>query len=113
MRHFNINEFDCVCGKNNMDGEFLTLIDRARDIAMVPFVINSGCRCDRHNTEVGSTSRNHVEGKAADIACTDGWKRLRIIRALMGVGFRRIGIHKAFIHVDNMDLPSSIWVYNE
>ena len=112
MTNFEDSEFNCsCCGENKMDWEFLLLLDRAREIALVPFVINSGYRCPNHNNEVGSTSRNHVEGKAADIACTNGWKRLRIIRALMGVGFQRIGIHKEFIHVDSMDSAASMWVY--
>lgn len=113
MSHFKDSEFDCKCGcgRNNIKGSFILLLNRAREIAGVPFIITSGCRCEKHNETVGSASKNHVDGKAADILCTDGWNRLRIIRALLEVGFIRIGIHKSFIHVDNMDLPASMWVY--
>lgn len=112
MNYFTEEEMQCpCCGKSNMDTEFMFRLNKAREMANIPFVINSGYRCEKHNAEVGSTSRNHVEGKAADIKCTEGWKRLRIVRALLNVGFSRLGISKTFIHVDSMPLNASIWVY--
>ena len=47
-----------------------------------------------------------------DIHCNDGAERLRIVRALIKAGFKRIGINKTFIHVDmDVDKNNSIWVY--
>ncbi len=113
MSYFTKDEFACKCGcgKKDMDAEHMRMLIKAREVARVPFVINSGCRCEKHNAAVGSTSRNHIEGKASDIACTDGWTRLVIIKALLYAGFKRIGISKTFIHADNMPLNASIWVY--
>jgi hypothetical protein len=94
-----------------MEPEFLEKLDEARDIAGIPFVISSGKRCPKHNKEVGSTSTNHTLGVASDIRCTNGPARFKIIKALIEVGFSRIGVAKTFIHCDANMLPSSIWFY--
>ena len=101
----------CGCGKCNMDKSFLWKLDLARDLANTPFNITSGVRCQRHNKEVGSTSRNHVEGHAADISATSGPERGKILKGLYKAGFTRVGIHDKFIHVDDMDLVESCWLY--
>ncbi len=112
MKYFKLEEFKChCCGKSNMDAIFLAQIDNARDYAGVPFHINSGYRCEKHNKEVGSTSKNHTSGKAADISCTTGPHRLKIVMGLIRAGFRRIGIRKDFIHADSMDEVESMWLY--
>jgi len=112
MNNFDIHEFDCpCCGVNEMKPVFLDMIDEARRLAGVPFEINSGYRCPKHNKEVGSTSMNHTSGQAADIKCTDGPTRFKIVSALIKAGFKRIGIAKTFIHTDSTDGPMSIWFY--
>jgi zinc D-Ala-D-Ala carboxypeptidase len=113
LRYFELSEFECPCCKQaKMDQIFLNMLDHAREFAQVPFIINSGYRCDQHNREVGSTSNNHTSGRAADIACKDGPTRLRIVSALLKAGFKRLGIAKTFIHVDSNDgSPESIWLY--
>ena len=94
-----------------MNKDFLERLDWARDLAGVPFAITSGYRCPDHNRKVGSTSTNHIRGMAADIACTAGPVRLKIIEALLNTGFRRIGMHPEFIHADVNEGPESIWFY--
>lgn len=94
-----------------MDPEFLRMIDNAREFAQVPFQITSGYRCMNHNADVGSTSANHTSGKAADIACVSGPARIAIVSGLLKAGFKRLGIGKGFIHADNMNSVSSIWLY--
>lgn len=112
MKYFKLDEFKCkCCGQAKMDDTFLSMIDDARDIAGIPFKINSGYRCPKHNKEVGSTSKNHTSGKAADISATTGPARFKIISALLDAGFTRIGIARTFIHADSMDLTESIWFY--
>ncbi len=101
----------CGCGKKDIDLHFLWRLRLARDLANTPFHINSGVRCQRHNKEVGSTSRNHVEGHAADISATSGPERGKILKGLYKAGFTRVGIHDTFIHVDDMDLVESCWLY--
>lgn len=115
MRNFKITEFACkCCGQTHMEDSFLDKIDAARDIAGVPFSINSGYRCEAHNKNVGSTSGNHPAGRAADISATDSATRMKILRGLIMTGFNRIGVHPQFIHADNMDeigRPKVCWFY--
>jgi len=107
-----LSEMRCpCCGEIIIDEAFFVRLNLARDIAGVPFVINSGYRCPRHNAEVGSTSRNHIEGKAVDIRASDGPTRGKILKGLYKAGFERIGIHKTFIHADTMDKVESCWLY--
>lgn len=115
MRYFKLEEFACkCCGKTIMDNEFLAKLDLAREYAGTSFQIMSGYRCPAHNKAVGSTSKNHVNGKAADIVATVGPQRGMILRGLIKAGFKRIGIGKTFIHADIMDnegSPESCWLY--
>lgn len=115
-KYFSFEEFDCPgmpgSGYKYMDREFIEKLDEARDIAKLKFKILSGYRNPQTNTNVwnASTASSHLIGRAAHIQCTSAKKRLRIIEALSMVGFRRFGLHKDYIHVDNDDLkPNMIW----
>jgi len=115
VRYFKKVEFACShCGKNNMDAQFLHMIDEARNVAGIPFKVNSGFRCKEHNKAVGGKEHSsHLKGMAADISCTNSRDRMRIVNACLMVGFRRIGIAKTFIHIDN-DLNKGsqvMWLY--
>ncbi len=103
IKHFKESEFACpCCGKADMNEGHMIQLDQARDLAGVPFRINSGFRCDKHNLEVGGkVGSSHVKGFASDIRADNSADRFLILRALIVVGFRRIGIAKTFIHVDN------------
>lgn len=114
--YFSFAEFMCKCGCGlcNMSPEFIHRLDRARRLAGVPFHISSGFRCARHNEKVGGVSESsHVKGHAADIVVFDAPSRLKILRALLDAGFDRIGIGKAFVHVDDDPAkePDVMWVY--
>lgn len=116
MNYFTLDEFDSpdVPGSGeNMDIKFLELLDYAREEAMIPFKINSGYRTPEHNAKVGGVENSsHIKGCAADISCTSSGKRLLIVKALINVGFNRIGIAGSFIHVDNdPDKNDAIWLY--
>lgn len=115
MKNFTIEEFACpCCGEAPMSASFLSAIDRARDLAGVPFVINSGYRCPAHNKKVGGKANSsHLSGTAADIKATDSRSRFKIMEALIDVGFDRIGVAGSFIHADNdqTKAPDVMWVY--
>lgn len=115
MNNFDIEEFACsCCGEAPMDSEFLQMIDEAREFANVPFIINSGYRCESHNKAVGGVaSSSHRYGKAADIKATDSRTRFFVIKGLIEAGFDRIGIAGSFVHADNDDSKSEdvAWVY--
>lgn len=118
IKHFKQSEFVCACcGVEHMDEEFMLMLDATRDEAGVPMNVNSGFRCDKHDAEEGGKG-NHNTGKAADIATPSSNSRMRylIVAAAIDVGFRRIGIAKNFIHLDNCgtdeDKPVEvIWLY--
>jgi zinc D-Ala-D-Ala carboxypeptidase len=114
MMYFTLSEFDCPCCKlHPMSPLFLAQLEKAREIAGVPFVITSGYRCPKHNAEVGSTSKNHTSGMAADIKTADGPTRGKVLKGLYRAGFTRIGIsfEKGFVHADTMDDVESCWHY--
>ena len=117
MRNFNINEFDSPDVKGSgakMNKCFLEMLDNARDIAGIPFSINSGYRTLEQNSKVGGVnSSSHTKGLAVDIACKDSRGRFLIVSALKDAGFTRIGISDSFIHVDSDSDKAQdvIWTY--
>ena len=117
MKYFNFHEFDSPDkpgSGHNMEEEFLELIDCAREEAEIPFKITSGFRTTEHNKSVGGVENSsHIKGCAADISCTSSSQRSIMVRALVNVGFTRLGIAKSFIHVDNdlMKTHPVIWTY--
>ena len=122
LNYFSINEFDSPDLSNsgvNMDSEFLQMLDVARGIAGIPFKISSGYRTDEYNQSLSargysaSPNSSHLRGEAADIVCKSSADRWTILTALQEAGFRRIGIAKTFIHVDNDSSKSEevIWLY--
>jgi|TARA_Y100000033_G_C2742113_1_gene109068 uncharacterized protein YcbK (DUF882 family) len=125
LQYFNFEEFDCPTldgsGLPTSDGgkmciDFLHKLDSARDIAGIPFKINSAYRQPAHNLNVGGrvgSSHVKVPCKAVDIHCNNSADRSKILNALFKVGLgRRVGIAKTFIHVDNdTDKGNAIWLY--
>jgi uncharacterized protein YcbK (DUF882 family) len=116
MKYFTLNEFDCPSHQGsgvNMDGDFIAKLEQAREIAGIPFKINSGYRTKERNEQVGGVSNSsHLIGVAADIAVGSGHDRYVILSALIKAGFRRIGVAKTFIHCDTDDSkPNSVWTY--
>ena len=114
IKHFSKSEFKCpCCSKAVVSRKLVFMLDLARDIAGVPFKISSGYRCKKHNLEVGGVKDSaHLKGLAVDIEVPDNVSRLKILRALVIVGFNRIGISKGFIHVDiDKSKPNNIWLY--
>ena len=117
MRYFKLEEFDSpdeLGSGCNMSQEILSMLDAARKIYGKPMRITSGFRTKTHNKKVGGVeSSSHLKGLAADIACSESRNRFDMIRALLEVGFKRIGVAGTFIHVD-IDKNKSqnvIWTY--
>jgi len=107
-------ECNCGCGLMNMQETTMQKVERARVIAGIPFGVNSASRClIRNEAEGGTDESSHLDGWALDIAVTSSRARFIILKALMTVGFTRIGIGKNFIHVDDdpTKAPDVSWVY--
>ena len=104
MRNFSRDEHTCSCGcgKNNMNPRHMEMLNDARDMAGIPFIITSGCRCSPHNKAIGGLPKSsHLFGFASDILAETAEARYKIVRSLLIAGFRRVGIYGDFIHADN------------
>jgi hypothetical protein len=120
LKYFKPAEFDCpdMPGSGaKMQPAFLTLLDKARDIAGIIFRITSGYRTQSYAKKLRAKgyevarSSSHFTGWAADIACTDAQLPI-MLKALYAAGFRRFGIMKDAIHVDNdPSKPAAVWKY--
>lgn len=114
--YFSLKEQACrCCGEGRLNPAFLEKLNKAREIAGIPFVLNSAYRCEKNNEAVGgSDTSSHLDGLAVDIRCTDSVSRYKIVTALLEAGICRIGIGKNFVHCDDdiyAKIPNLIWLY--
>jgi len=87
--------------------ELVEMLDKARGLAGIPFIINSGYRSKTHNKEVGGVENSsHTTGLAVDLSAPTDSKKFAILKALLDVGFNRIGVYATHIHAD-MDSTKS------
>jgi len=104
FKNFKPYEFDSPDAPGsgmNMRLSTLVMLQNARNIANIPFKINSGYRTIAHNNKVNGVKNSaHTRGYAVDIATTTA-TQTNIISALRAAGFKRIGIYKTFVHADN------------
>lgn len=119
LNHFSLAEFespDLVGSGQYMQLKCLLMLDQARELAQIPFVINSGFRTQRHQESLTKrgfeTAKDspHLVGQAADIAYNTSKELSTIINACVLVGFTSIGIAKNFVHVDTRD-RKVVWFY--
>jgi len=109
---FSRHEFRCKCGCGLYihRNELITDLQVLRNRTNIRINVNSGCRCTKHNKDVGgSPSSSHLSGWAADITCADMYTLLEQAFTL----FNRIGIAATYIHVDIDPLksPRRYWIY--
>lgn len=102
------------CSLQDMQQGMMKMLDLAREIAGIPFVLNSAYRSKAWELSKGRTgTSSHTKGMAVDIRCNTDANRYRIINALLAAGFSRIGVGRTYIHADN-DLSKTqrvIWHY--
>lgn len=115
-KYFSEKEFEAVgCSLRDMHPELLRMLDRARREAGVPFVITSALRTVQNELSQGRSGNSaHTRGRAVDVSCDGSYTRYRIVTGALKAGFKRIGVHEYFIHLDNDDqvLPSPrMWTY--
>lgn len=94
--------------------ELVEKLDKAREIAGVPFVIISGFRSKERNKQVGGVENSsHTRGFAVDVKAENSAKRFKMVKACLEVGFTRIGINRTTIHIDcDPDLTQDVmWDY--
>ena len=119
FKYFKLSEFDSPDepgSGSKMNYTFLEKLDYARGNAGVSFKITSGYRTEAWNTKVGGrVGSSHLKGLAADIAFNGSRECFLIVKSLLDVGIKRIGISKTgrFIHcdVDNIKDGDVLWLY--
>jgi uncharacterized protein YcbK (DUF882 family) len=97
-----------------MDADFLAKLDKARELANIPFTINSAYRnADQNARAGGKPNSSHLKGLAVDIRANDSSTRYIVLKALISIGFNRIGVASSFIHVDDDKEKANnvIWTY--
>lgn len=102
------------CSLQDMDQGFMHKLDNARYEAGIPFVLNSAYRPVSWELSKGRSGKgDHPQGRGVDIRCNTSANRMKIIKALLNNGIRRIGIAKTYIHAGDGDgLPKDvIWHY--
>lgn len=116
-KYFSEQEFKkCspACSLQDMQQAFINLLDLAREVAGIPFVLNSAYRSSAYDKSKGRSGTGaHTKGCAVDIRCNSDKNRFAIIDALRAVGITRIGIGKTYIHADADETKSQnvIWHY--
>lgn len=85
-----------------MQPELLEKLYEARGLAGTPFTITSAYRCPLHELRQKNPTSAHNRGYAVDIAATTSRYRFKIMKALLAVGFTRVGWNQQlnFFHVD-------------
>ena len=114
-KYFTEDEFvRCTpsCKLSDMDEFTLWQLDKARDLAGIPFILNSAYRSVSYEKSKGRKgTSSHCKGYAVDLRCKSSHIRLQMVSALINAGFTRIGIYPTFIHVDaDPDKVSAIWI---
>ena len=132
--NFSVSEVQCQCGcgANDMDDEFMRMLQELREVAGFPFRLTSARRCEKHDQRVSNYKKTksgiHTYGKAVDVAVgnINTTKTLLLIKQAQDIGFTGLGLAlrgdrpKRFIHFDNRgkgDLEGSkaslpaIWTY--
>jgi uncharacterized protein YcbK (DUF882 family) len=100
--NFERSEFACRCGCGfaTVDVELLRILERVR-ARFGPVEINSGCRCEAYNEEIGGAKGSkHKQGIAADIVVKDTHPEMvyNFLESIMDGG--GLGRYKTFTHVD-------------
>lgn len=92
----------CGCGFDTMDAELLFVLQTLRAVVGEPIGVNSWCRCEKHNRNVGGKKKSqHLLGKAADIV-VGGVHPKEVYRLLNDIFPNQYGIgdYKTFTHID-------------
>ncbi len=108
-----------------LDPQFVTQLDKARDIAGFPFVITSGFRSPEANQSIIGAVPNsaHLAGLAVDLAVENDHQVYLLISSGASVGITRFGIYinsdgkPTHVHMDvskdDAHVPEVIWIKGE
>lgn len=110
-RNFYRKEFECKCncGLDSIDPALVNMLQDSRDATALTYKIASGCRCEKHNKDIGGKPNSaHTRGKAADVVCVGSQMRYKMVKDLI-TRFRRVEVCNEWIHVDiDSTLPQDV-----
>ena len=116
-KYFKESEFrrcEPPCSLQDMDQRTMETLDALRVQAGIPLVLNSAYRSVAHEKKKGRSGNSaHTRGKAVDIRCNASVNKMKIVKAALQLGIRRIGVGGTFIHIDtdaSLD-QDVIWTY--
>lgn len=113
-KYFKDSEFERVhCLRSDVDDDSLRRLDRAREIAGIPFILNCAFRSKETELEKGRSGNSaHTRGRAFDVRCANSLDRWKMLHAALAAGFTRIGIYPTFLHFDDdPTLPTPrVWI---
>ncbi len=128
-KNFTTDEMHCQChygcGQDEMDDNFMRMLQQLREEAGFAFKISSGRRCELHNSDVSSHKNKagiHTFGKAVDVLTghIDTTSVLKLVKQAQDIGFTGLGLNfrgnrkSRFLHLDSRDDSFSkpaIWTY--
>tara|TARA_B100000780_G_C21099813_1_gene443790 strand:+ start:1482 stop:1859 length:378 start_codon:yes stop_codon:yes gene_type:complete len=110
-KNFNIKEFECKCGCKMPEFVKNNVIELAENLQIIRdevgrLDLTNSYRCKDHNSDVGgSTSSQHLVGKAADVKSESikPKEMAQIVNDLMKnekIKTGGIGIYNTFTHID-------------
>ena len=115
--YFPPSETECRCGcGSDITDSHRALLNGIRGDVGEPLHINSGCRCDEYDAEIGGKGV-HPTGNASDIRCS-GKLAHKVLESAMRRGVKGIGISQKgphqyrFIHIDTTDGATRPWVWS-
>lgn len=110
-KYFSQKEVD----KYQLKPELWQMLDKARGMAEIPFIITSGRRSVVQNAFVRGVSKSsHTLGTGVDIRANSSTEKFKIVTSALKTGFNRIGCYQKHIHLDlgkNPDFPENVlWI---
>jgi hypothetical protein len=113
--NFTAQELACKCGGRFCNGHYLhdeDFLDRLQDVRNTmnkPLRITSGHRCAQWNAVQGGAPLSMHKRIAVDIKLA-GHDPRELLDAGVRAGFRGLGLHTGFLHLDRRQRPA-VWTY--
>jgi uncharacterized protein YcbK (DUF882 family) len=110
--HFKQSEMQCHCGcgECDLDQRLLPALEKLRELAGAPIIVNCAYRCAKHNAEAKGVSKSaHLQGRAADIRIKGKTLAEMYDLAEQVPEFKEGGIgvyDDGFLHVDVRTFPA-------